>query len=86
MNLTTALRQSAFQGWIGWIFYLPLAFFVPPSVFMIHQQFNLLFQFWIHTDLVDSLGPLEWVFNTPRHHRIHHGSVNLSDSVLAAAS
>jgi alkylglycerol monooxygenase len=73
-NLTTALRQSVFQGWLAWPFYLPMAFFVPPSIFLIHQQFNLLYQFWIHTELVDSIGPLEYVLNTPKHHRIHHGS------------
>jgi len=73
-NLTTALRQSALQGTIAWMFYLPMAFFVPPSVCLIHQQFNLLFQFWIHTEVIDSLGPLEYIFNTPRHHRIHHGN------------
>ena len=56
------------------MFYIPLAFFVPPAIFLIHSQFNLLFQFWIHTELIDSLGPLEYILNTPRHHRIHHGS------------
>ncbi|CAL8114284.1 unnamed protein product [Orchesella dallaii] len=73
-NLTTALRQAGFQGWIAWMFYLPLAFFVPSPIFLIHQQFNLLFQFWIHTEVIESLGPLEWILNTPKHHRIHHGS------------
>jgi alkylglycerol monooxygenase len=56
------------------VFYLPLAFFVPPSIFLIHSQFNLIFQFWIHTEIIDHLGPLEFILNTPRHHRIHHGS------------
>ncbi|KAK9512203.1 hypothetical protein O3M35_000673 [Rhynocoris fuscipes] len=74
-NLAVGLRQSAIQGWCGFIFYLPLALFIPPSVFLTHQQFNLLYQFWIHTETIKSLGPLEWIFNTPRHHRVHHGSV-----------
>ncbi|OXA39064.1 Alkylglycerol monooxygenase [Folsomia candida] len=73
-NLTTALRLSAFQIWLAWPFYLPMAFFVPPSILLIHKQFNLLYQFWIHTELIDSLGPLEYVLNTPKHHRVHHGS------------
>ncbi|KAK3106255.1 hypothetical protein FSP39_016156 [Pinctada imbricata] len=72
-NLTTALRQSALLKYISWIFYLPLALFVPPSVFLVHSQFNLLYQFWIHTETVDKLGPLEWILNTPSHHRVHHG-------------
>ena len=38
------------------------------------QAISLLYQFWIHTELVQSLGPLEWLMNTPSHHRVHHGS------------
>ncbi|KAK2845059.1 hypothetical protein Q5P01_011718 [Channa striata] len=72
-NLTTALRQSLTQQFASWIFYLPLALAVPPSVFAVHIQVNLLYQFWIHTELIRDLGPLEWVFNTPKHHRVHHG-------------
>ncbi|BES97188.1 Fatty acid hydroxylase superfamily [Nesidiocoris tenuis] len=73
-NLTIGLRQSVLQGWCGFIFYLPLALCVPPPIFFIHQQFNVLYQFWLHTETVRSLGPLEWVLSTPRHHRVHHGS------------
>ncbi|XP_023249207.1 alkylglycerol monooxygenase [Seriola lalandi dorsalis] len=72
-NLTTALRQSATQQFASWIFYLPVALAVPPSIFAVHIQLNLLYQFWIHTELIRDLGPLEWVFNTPKHHRVHHG-------------
>ncbi|XP_060525578.1 alkylglycerol monooxygenase-like isoform X2 [Cylas formicarius] len=73
-NVAVGLRQSLLQGWCAFVFYLPLALVVPPSHFVTHQQFNLLFQFWIHTETVNTLGPLEYVFNTPRHHRVHHGS------------
>ncbi|XP_042346063.1 alkylglycerol monooxygenase [Plectropomus leopardus] len=72
-NLTTALRQSLTQQFTSWIFYLPLALVAPPTFFAVHIQLNLLYQFWIHTELIDDLGPLEWVFNTPKHHRVHHG-------------
>ncbi|KAM9852506.1 alkylglycerol monooxygenase [Aulostomus maculatus] len=72
-NLTTALRQSLTQQFTSWIFYLPLALALPPSIFAVHIQLNLLYQFWIHTELIRDLGPLEWVFNTPKHHRVHHG-------------
>ncbi|XP_039291102.1 alkylglycerol monooxygenase-like [Nilaparvata lugens] len=74
-NLTVGLRQSVLQGWCGFAFYLPMALFVPPAQFLTHQQFNLMYQFWIHTETVKSLGPLEWVLNTPKHHRLHHGSM-----------
>uniref|UniRef100_A0AAV2LK75 Transmembrane protein 195 n=1 Tax=Knipowitschia caucasica TaxID=637954 RepID=A0AAV2LK75_KNICA len=72
-NLTTALRQSLSQQFTAWIFYLPLALAVPPSIFAVHIQLNLLYQFWIHTELIKDLGPLEWIINTPKHHRVHHG-------------
>ncbi|KAK3592480.1 hypothetical protein CHS0354_014978 [Potamilus streckersoni] len=72
-NLSTALRQSMIQKYFAWMFYLPLALVLPPSVFLVHQHFNLLYQFWIHTEIVRNLGPLEWILNTPSHHRVHHG-------------
>uniref|UniRef100_A0A672Z1R5 Transmembrane protein 195 n=1 Tax=Sphaeramia orbicularis TaxID=375764 RepID=A0A672Z1R5_9TELE len=72
-NMTTALRQSLTQQFTSWMFYLPMALAIPPSIFAVHIQLNLLYQFWIHTELIRDLGPLEWVFNTPKHHRVHHG-------------
>ncbi|RDD45347.1 Alkylglycerol monooxygenase [Trichoplax sp. H2] len=71
-NLTIALRQSFLQQYFAWIFYLPLALFIPPSIFLVHIQFNLMYQFWVHTEIIDNLGPLEYIFNTPKHHRVHH--------------
>ena len=35
---------------------------------------SLIYQYWIHTDTIRRLGPFEKVFNTPSHHRVHHGS------------
>jgi alkylglycerol monooxygenase len=73
-NLTVALRQGAFQQAFSWVFYLPLAVIgFPPAMFLAVSSFNTLYQFWIHTRLVGRLGPLEWVLNTPSHHRVHHG-------------
>eukprot|EP00112_Aurelia_sp_Birch-Aquarium-sp1_P023453 Seg70.4 transcript_id=Seg70.4/GoldUCD/mRNA.D3Y31 product="Alkylglycerol monooxygenase" protein_id=Seg70.4/GoldUCD/D3Y31 len=72
-NLTTALRQSVIQNYTSWVFYLPLALVAPPSAFYVHHQLNILYQFWIHTEIIDNLGPLEYILNTPSHHRVHHG-------------
>jgi sterol desaturase/sphingolipid hydroxylase (fatty acid hydroxylase superfamily) len=73
-NLTVALRQSVFQGALSWVFYLPLAALgFPPAMFLTVSALNTLYQFWIHTRAVGRLGPLEWVLNTPSHHRVHHG-------------
>lgn len=73
-NLSTALRQSAFQGVMSAPFFLPLAILgVPPLVFFTCVTLNTLYQFWIHTQLIGRMGPLEWILNTPSHHRVHHG-------------
>ena len=72
-NLAVALRQGTFQGLFSWVFYLPLALAgFPPAWFAAMSSFDTLYQFWIHTRLIGKLGPLEWVFNTPSHHRVHH--------------
>ena len=73
-NLAVALRQGTFQSSFSWIFYLPLAIIgFPPVMFLTMSAFNTLYQFWIHTRAIGKLGPLEWVLNTPSHHRVHHG-------------
>lgn len=73
-NLSVALRQGVFQGFFFNIFYLPLALLgFPPAVYVTCSAFNTLYQFWIHTRLIGKLGPIEWIMNTPSHHRVHHG-------------
>jgi sterol desaturase/sphingolipid hydroxylase (fatty acid hydroxylase superfamily) len=74
-NFSVALRQSWFgQQLTEWVFFLPLALAgFPPSMFVVTLTLNTLYQFFIHTRLVGTLGPLEWVMNTPSHHRVHHG-------------
>ncbi len=74
-NLSTALRQTwtgLFTGYIFW-WWLPLLGFHPFMVVTM-QAISLLYQFWIHTEIIDKLGILEWFMNTPSHHRVHHGS------------
>jgi sterol desaturase/sphingolipid hydroxylase (fatty acid hydroxylase superfamily) len=46
-----------------------------PLWILFMQQLSLIYQFWIHTEVVNKLPkPLELVLNTPSHHRVHHGS------------
>jgi len=74
-NLAVALRQALFSGITSMPFYLPLALLgVPPVVFATCQVLNTLYQFWIHTDAIDRIGPFERWFNSASHHRVHHGS------------
>lgn len=73
-NLSVAVRQSWFSGLLHWIFYAPVMLIgFAPWMFVVMHGFNLIYQFWVHTKLVKRLGPLEWVLNTPSHHRVHHG-------------
>lgn len=74
-NLSTALRQdwSPFTGPLFWA-WLPLIGF-PPWMIVLAMSWNLLFQFLLHTETVGRLPrPIELVFNTPSHHRVHHGA------------
>lgn len=74
-NLSVALRQSWWQGLFSFWFYVPVAVLgVHPITILTVGAFVTLYQFWIHTKAVGRLGPLELLFNTPSHHRVHHGS------------
>lgn len=76
LNLSAAIRL----GWTGqltgaFIFFLPLAFVgFPPLAIGSMLSAGLLYQFFLHTALPIRLGFLEWVLNTPGHHRVHHAS------------
>ena len=45
-----------------------------PALISQARGINLLYQYWIHTDAIRSIGAGEEVLNTPSHHRVHHGS------------
>lgn len=74
-NLGTALRQSwteLFYKYIFWL-WLPLVGFQPWMILAM-MSISLAYQFWVHTEAVRRLGPLEWIFSTPSAHRVHHAS------------
>lgn len=74
-NLSTALRQpwisiSTFPFWM----WMPLVG-MPVWTVLLAQSWNLIYQFWIHTERIGHMPRwYEAVFNTPSHHRVHHGS------------
>jgi alkylglycerol monooxygenase len=71
-NLSTALRQPG-TDLIGFVFYLPLFLIgVPAAAIITVGSLNLIYQFWVHTEHIRRLGPLEWIFITPSNHRVHH--------------
>lgn len=68
-------------GWTGKItgaatFFAPLVWLGFPIPYVVGAlALNLAYQFWLHTELIGRLWrPLEWLFNTPAHHRVHHAS------------
>jgi sterol desaturase/sphingolipid hydroxylase (fatty acid hydroxylase superfamily) len=74
-NLSTALRQPVADSlFIGVPYGLLARVGVRPRLIEQARGINLLYQYWIHTDAIRSLGVGEEVLNTPSHHRVHHGS------------
>jgi len=74
-NLAVALRQSwteLFYKFTFWM-WLPIVGFHPIMILTM-MSFSLIYQFWVHTETIGKLGPLEWILNTPSHHRVHHAS------------
>ncbi len=73
-NLAVALRQGAFQNVTTCFFFWPMALVgISPWAFVLVSQLSLIYQFGLHTRSIGRLGVLEAVFNTPSHHRVHHG-------------
>jgi sterol desaturase/sphingolipid hydroxylase (fatty acid hydroxylase superfamily) len=74
LNFSTALRQSVLYPFTGMpLFWLPLAWLGFSSEWIaLIVALNLFIQFFVHTQAIKNLGPLEWVLNTPSHHRVHH--------------
>ncbi len=75
-NLSTALRQPVFSILSGsFLFWLPLTWLgFHPAMVAFFSGVSLVYQFWIHTEVIDRMGPFGWVFNTPSHHRVHHAT------------
>lgn len=74
-NTATAFRFSMFDPLISGVFHLPLVLLGINPVFIFTGEILVqAYQFWIHNEMIKKLGPLEWVLNTPSHHRVHHGS------------
>jgi sterol desaturase/sphingolipid hydroxylase (fatty acid hydroxylase superfamily) len=74
MNLTAAYRLNWFGALISPLFFIPLALAgFPPTYIVASYAFNLLYQFFLHTESIGKLGPLEGLIDTPSAHRVHHG-------------
>lgn len=74
-NLSTAVRQK-WNPWWELIVWVPLPLLgLPPWLIFTSFSVNLIFQFFVHTERIDRMWrPVEYLFNTPSHHRVHHAS------------
>ena len=75
MNFFVSFRQA----WLGPISKIPFFMLLPligldPTMIAVAGVISTLWGVIGHTQVINKLGPLEWVFNTPSHHRVHHGS------------
>ncbi|MFT5762131.1 MAG: sterol desaturase/sphingolipid hydroxylase (fatty acid hydroxylase superfamily) [Polaribacter sp.] len=75
-NLSTALRQTWTGSFTSFIFWIPLVIIgFHPVMILVQMSISLLYQYWIHTELITKLPKwFEAVFNTPSHHRVHHAT------------
>jgi sterol desaturase/sphingolipid hydroxylase (fatty acid hydroxylase superfamily) len=74
-NLTISMRLNFIEPMIEWIFLIPMILVgFSPFQALIGIIFVAQFQTWIHTERIGKLGWLDWFFNTPSVHRVHHGS------------
>ena len=76
LNYATALRQGVGERVHKYLFWLwlPLLGFDALMMFTV-LSINLIYQFWVHTELVHRTPSwFEYIFNTPSHHRVHHAS------------
>jgi sterol desaturase/sphingolipid hydroxylase (fatty acid hydroxylase superfamily) len=74
-NLSTALRQSWTEQLYHPLFGIPLVLLgFPLELMAMGWAFSLIYQYWLHTEMIGKLGWFGKVFNTPSHHRVHHGA------------
>ena len=74
MNIITGVRFGPFEGVWSVVALFPMVLIgFPPELIIFGSLVVIAYQTWIHTELIGKLGPLEWVLNTPSHHRVHHG-------------
>ncbi len=75
-NLSTALRQTWSGSFFSFVFWLPLVLIgFHPLMILTQMSISLLYQYWIHTELIKKMPNwFEAIFNTPSHHRVHHAT------------
>jgi len=73
-NMSTGYRNNFFHALYRFLFWAPLCFFgIPPVVVLLIESITAIQNFMVHTEKIGKLGALDWIFNTPSNHRVHHG-------------
>ena len=73
-NFATAIRTPVMNFSYRFLFNLPMCFLgFRPEMVMVAESAIFLYNFWLHTQMIGKLGWFEYIFNTPSHHRVHHG-------------
>ncbi len=75
MNFAVSFRQA----WLGPVSKIPFFILLPligldPTIIAVAGVISTLWGIFGHTQVIEKLGPIEWIFNTPSHHRVHHGA------------
>ena len=74
-NIITALRFGPLESFWSFIVLIPMVLIGFPAELVFFGTLSVLaYQTWLHTETIGKLGPVEWIMNTPSHHRVHHGS------------
>jgi len=74
-NLSTGLRTNSVHVFYRFIFWAPLCILgIPPEMILFIESITAIQNFLVHTEKIGKLGVLDWIFNTPSNHRVHHGS------------
>ncbi len=75
LNLSTGLRTNFIHLSYRFLFWSPLCFLgLPPPVILLFESITATQNYLVHTEKIGKLGILDWLFNTPSNHRVHHGS------------
>jgi sterol desaturase/sphingolipid hydroxylase (fatty acid hydroxylase superfamily) len=74
-NFSTGLRTNFFHLFYRFLFWAPLCFLgFPPEMILFIESVTAIENFLVHTEKIGKLGVLDWIFNTPSNHRVHHAS------------
>jgi sterol desaturase/sphingolipid hydroxylase (fatty acid hydroxylase superfamily) len=74
-NLSTAIRLPFYGVFTGGLFYIPaLLVGFDPVILLVSKFSVLIYQYWVHTEMIGKLGWFDKLFNSPSNHRVHHGS------------